>query len=109
MLTHVHSCVCVFYAYLYNMILHGYGLYAASNSKIVQVRETPYTRLCETKKILTVNGQYPGPTIHVHKGETIVVDVYNMGNYNITLHWYLKYNADIFDLNFLCFPQFHVN
>ncbi|KAG5544229.1 hypothetical protein RHGRI_016848 [Rhododendron griersonianum] len=52
------------------------------------VRETPYTRLCETKKILTVNGQYPGPTIHVHKGETIVVDVYNMGNYNITLHWH---------------------
>ncbi|KAH7850187.1 hypothetical protein Vadar_028980 [Vaccinium darrowii] len=52
------------------------------------VRETPFTRLCETKNILTVNGLYPGPTIHVHKGETIVVDVYNMGNYNITLHWH---------------------
>ncbi|KAH7860397.1 hypothetical protein Vadar_012968 [Vaccinium darrowii] len=52
------------------------------------VNETPFTRLCETKNILTVNGLFPGPTIEVHKGETIVVDVYNMGNYNITLHWH---------------------
>ncbi|GLT31608.1 hypothetical protein SLA2020_063370 [Shorea laevis] len=52
------------------------------------VKEVPYTRLCSTKNILTVNGQYPGPTLYVHKGDTIVVDVYNRGKYNITIHWH---------------------
>ncbi|RXI08150.1 hypothetical protein DVH24_022294 [Malus domestica] len=28
------------------------------------VEETPYKRLCSTKNILTVNGQFPGPTLH---------------------------------------------
>ncbi|RDX69552.1 Laccase-21, partial [Mucuna pruriens] len=52
------------------------------------VREAQYTRLCSTKSILTVNGNFPGPTIRVHRGETIFVNVYNKGNFNITLHWY---------------------
>ncbi|KAE8077303.1 hypothetical protein FH972_015875 [Carpinus fangiana] len=52
------------------------------------VEETPYTRLCRTKNILTVNGLFPGPTLHVHKGDTIIVDVHNKGNYNITIHWH---------------------
>ena len=54
----------------------------------LQIKETPYTRLCSTKKILTVNGQFPGPALHVHKGDTIFVDVHNQGNFNITIHWY---------------------
>ncbi|RVW20910.1 putative laccase-16 [Vitis vinifera] len=43
------------------------------------VKEASYTRLCSTKNILTVNGQFPGPTIYAKKGETIIVDVYNRG------------------------------
>ncbi|GKV47626.1 hypothetical protein SLEP1_g54509 [Rubroshorea leprosula] len=54
----------------------------------MDVKEVPYTRLCSTKNILTVNGQYPGPTLYVHKGDTIVVDVHNRGKYNITIHWH---------------------
>ncbi|RVX01193.1 putative laccase-9 [Vitis vinifera] len=52
------------------------------------VREASYTRLCSTKDILTVNGQFPGPTIHAMKGETIIVDVYNRGKENVTIHWH---------------------
>ncbi|KAI9177036.1 hypothetical protein LWI28_023099 [Acer negundo] len=52
------------------------------------VEDTPYTRLCSTKNILTVNGQFPGPTLYVSKGDTIIVDVYNKANYNITIHWH---------------------
>ncbi|XP_061344138.1 laccase-14-like [Gastrolobium bilobum] len=52
------------------------------------VRDAPYTKLCSTKNILTVNGQFPGPTLHVTKGENIIVDVYNRANYNITIHWH---------------------
>ena len=53
----------------------------------LKVKNVPYTRLCSTKNILTVNGQFPGPTLHVNKGDTIVVDVLNKANYNITIHW----------------------
>ncbi|GKV32442.1 hypothetical protein SLEP1_g41051 [Rubroshorea leprosula] len=62
-----------------------YHCQACPHYKFV-VKEVPYTRLCSTKNILTVNGQFPGPTLYVNKGDTIVVDVYNRGKYNITLH-----------------------
>ncbi|KAJ3695598.1 hypothetical protein LUZ60_000975 [Juncus effusus] len=52
------------------------------------IEETPCTRLCHTKNILTVNGQFPGPTIYARKGDTVFVDVINKGNKNITLHWH---------------------
>ncbi|XP_076936689.1 laccase-15-like [Bidens hawaiensis] len=52
------------------------------------VKEASYTRLCETKDILTVNGQFPGPTLHVRKEDTIYVKVHNNGRYNITIHWH---------------------
>ncbi|KAG5525394.1 hypothetical protein RHGRI_031898 [Rhododendron griersonianum] len=55
---------------------------------VVAVKETPYTRLCSTKKILTINGKFPGPTLYVHKGDTVIVDVYNKGKENITIHWH---------------------
>ncbi|CAJ2640994.1 unnamed protein product [Trifolium pratense] len=52
------------------------------------VKEARYTRLCSTKSILTVNGKFPGPTIRVHNGDTIYVNVYNKGKHNITIHWH---------------------
>ncbi|KAL9237670.1 hypothetical protein vseg_012191 [Gypsophila vaccaria] len=52
------------------------------------VKEASYTRLCNTKSILTVNGRYPGPTIYVHKGDTVLVNVINHSKHNITLHWH---------------------
>ncbi|XP_071737747.1 laccase-14-like [Rutidosis leptorrhynchoides] len=52
------------------------------------VQETKYTRLCSSKNILTVNGQYPGPTISARKGDTIIVDVVNNATQNITIHWH---------------------
>ncbi|KAE8727806.1 Laccase-14 [Hibiscus syriacus] len=53
-----------------------------------QVKEASYTRLCSTKKILNVNGQFPGPTLEVQYGETVYVNVYNQGKQNITIHWH---------------------
>nr|CAD1826863.1 unnamed protein product [Ananas comosus var. bracteatus] len=52
------------------------------------IEETNYTRLCRTKSILTVNGQFPGPTIYARNGDTVIVKVYNRASYNITLHWH---------------------
>ncbi|ONH90329.1 hypothetical protein PRUPE_8G046900 [Prunus persica] len=52
------------------------------------VKEATYTRLCSTKKILTVNGKFPGPVLQAHKGDTIYVNVHNKGSHNITIHWH---------------------
>ncbi|GLJ17035.1 hypothetical protein SUGI_0294720 [Cryptomeria japonica] len=46
------------------------------------------TRLCNTQTIVTVNGQFPGPTIEVQEGDNLVVEVTNSGPYNVTIHWH---------------------
>ncbi|XP_044960628.1 putative laccase-9 [Hordeum vulgare subsp. vulgare] len=52
------------------------------------IKESNYTRLCKEKTVLTVNGQFPGPTIYAHKGDLLIVNVYNQGDKNITIHWH---------------------
>ncbi|GMJ02203.1 laccase 14 [Hibiscus trionum] len=52
------------------------------------VAEKNFTRLCKTKSMLVVNGQFPGPTIYVHKGDTVFVNVHNHGDYGLTVHWH---------------------
>ncbi|URD86768.1 laccase-17-like [Musa troglodytarum] len=46
------------------------------------------TRLCYTKSIITVNGQYPGPTIFARDGDRVVVNVVNHVRDNVTIHWH---------------------
>ncbi|EOA39995.1 hypothetical protein CARUB_v10008683mg [Capsella rubella] len=46
------------------------------------------TRLCHTKQLLTVNGQYPGPTVAVHEGDTVEIKVTNRIAHNTTIHWH---------------------
>jgi laccase len=45
-------------------------------------------RLCKTHNIVTVNGQFPGPTLEVREGDTLVVNVVNRAQYDITIHWH---------------------
>ncbi|TVU07566.1 hypothetical protein EJB05_40928 [Eragrostis curvula] len=52
------------------------------------IKRVNVTRLCCQRSILTVNGQFPGPTIYARKGDVIVVNVYNHGDRNITIHWH---------------------
>ncbi|XP_010521293.1 PREDICTED: laccase-15 [Tarenaya hassleriana] len=52
------------------------------------VEDVPYKKLCSSKRIMTVNGKFPGPTLRVHKGETIFVNVINRASDNVTLHWH---------------------
>ncbi|OIS97964.1 PREDICTED: laccase-4-like [Nicotiana attenuata] len=46
------------------------------------------TRLCQTKSIVTVNGQLPGPTITAREGERLLIKVVNHVQYNISIHWH---------------------
>ncbi|GFP79020.1 putative laccase-9 [Phtheirospermum japonicum] len=52
------------------------------------MRDAPYTRLCSSKSILTVNGQFPGPTLYVTEGDTLIIDVINRATQNVTIHWH---------------------
>ncbi|KAK9985254.1 hypothetical protein SO802_030205 [Lithocarpus litseifolius] len=46
------------------------------------------TRLCQTKSIVTVNGQIPGPRIIAREGDRLVIKVVNHVQHNITIHWH---------------------
>lgn len=60
--------------------------FATIDSLLLQLQETNFTKLCSTKSMLTVNGSFPGPTIVVHKGDTIHGNVHNQGHYGVTIH-----------------------
>ncbi|KAB1220705.1 putative laccase-9 [Morella rubra] len=55
---------------------------------LVHVKETNFSRLCGSKSMLTVNGEFPGPTIAVRKGDRAYVNVHNDGDYGVTIHWH---------------------
>ncbi|CAN4098695.1 unnamed protein product [Withania somnifera] len=59
------------------------------------VQENSFTRLCRTKNIITVNGQFPGPTLTVRNGDTLLVTVFNRARYNVTIHWYCEIFSEI--------------
>ncbi|KAL3826017.1 hypothetical protein ACJIZ3_022046 [Penstemon smallii] len=46
------------------------------------------TRLCHTKSIVTVNGQFPGPRVVAREGDRLVIKVTNHVSNNITIHWH---------------------
>ncbi|KAG6408512.1 hypothetical protein SASPL_131525 [Salvia splendens] len=52
------------------------------------LQDVPYTRLCSSKSILTVNGKFPGPTLYGRVGDTLIVDVINRASENVTIHWH---------------------
>ncbi|PON36298.1 Laccase [Parasponia andersonii] len=49
---------------------------------------TNTTKLCSTKSIVTVNGQFPGPTVYAREDDSVIVRVTNHVNQNMTIHWH---------------------
>jgi laccase len=47
------------------------------------------TRLCGTKSIVTVNGQFPGPELIAREGDRVHVRVINHVPHNMSIHWYV--------------------
>ncbi|KAI3735019.1 hypothetical protein L6452_14505 [Arctium lappa] len=52
------------------------------------VQATKVKRLCKTHNSITVNGQFPGPTLEVNNGDSLVIHVVNKARYNVTIHWH---------------------
>lgn len=63
-------------------------LHAKTHYHEFVIQGTPVKRLCKTHNIITVNGQYPGPTLEVNNGDTLAVKVVNRARYNATIHWH---------------------
>ncbi|KAJ7524526.1 hypothetical protein O6H91_17G009800 [Diphasiastrum complanatum] len=53
-----------------------------------QVNYQQVTRLCNTKSLVSVNGQFPGPTIFAQEGDQLVIKVTNNVKSNVTIHWH---------------------
>ncbi|GLJ37011.1 hypothetical protein SUGI_0749940 [Cryptomeria japonica] len=71
------------FSVLFNSLARAYF-----HNYIFVIKPTTITRLCNTHNIITVNGQFPGPTLYVANGDTLCVKVYNRGKYNATIHWH---------------------
>ncbi|GKV23653.1 hypothetical protein SLEP1_g33357 [Rubroshorea leprosula] len=52
------------------------------------IEQKEVSRLCHRKALLTVNGEYPGPTIAVQEGDNVEVKVTNRISQNTTIHWH---------------------
>lgn len=53
------------------------------------IGETSYNKLCTGEvSVMTVNGSIPGPALNLTKGQTFRVNVYNQGQYGLTIHWH---------------------
>ncbi|KAL5164415.1 Laccase-3 [Glycine soja] len=52
------------------------------------IQAKPVRRLCKTQNIITVNGQFPGPTVEARNGDFVVIKVVNAAQYNISIHWH---------------------
>ncbi|KAJ1417725.1 Multicopper oxidase, type 1 [Sesbania bispinosa] len=73
-------------------VLLASALLSSANAKTHEhefvVEATKVKRLCKTHNSITVNGQYPGPTLEINNGDTLVVKVTNKARYNVTIHWH---------------------
>jgi laccase len=46
------------------------------------------TRLCHTRSLVSVNGQFPGPPLVAREGDRVIVKVANHIANNVTIHWH---------------------
>ncbi|GAB4833916.1 hypothetical protein Ancab_032163 [Ancistrocladus abbreviatus] len=66
-------------------------------SQLVSARDVRHTfhvqnltvqKLCQERVITAVNGHTPGPLLHVHEGDRLIIHVINNSPYNVTIHWH---------------------
>lgn len=70
------------------LVLSCDGVSAATKYFHFTIQNTTVTRNCYTKSLVSVNGQFPGPTQYVTEGDEVVVNVTNLVSYNVTIHWH---------------------
>ncbi|KAH7434979.1 hypothetical protein KP509_06G043600 [Ceratopteris richardii] len=84
----MHSEIVVWWVFLLVLGSSSGSVFARTRYFNFTVQTTNVTRLCYTKALLTVNGQFPGPTSYVREGDRVVVNVTNLSSYDLTIHWH---------------------
>ncbi|KAM0908534.1 hypothetical protein ACQ4PT_015396 [Festuca glaucescens] len=84
---HAAASACPFLALVVLLALPGLAA-GITRHYTFNVRMTNVTRLCGSKSIPTVNGQFPGPKLVAREGDRLVVKVHNHVNYNVSFHWH---------------------
>ncbi|KAJ7559007.1 hypothetical protein O6H91_04G065700 [Diphasiastrum complanatum] len=46
------------------------------------------SRICHSKVLVSVNGEFPGPTVYAEQGDRLLVKVTNHVHSNVTIHWH---------------------
>ncbi|XP_068643254.1 laccase-17-like [Aristolochia californica] len=82
------TMVILFFAATVLLILPELSLAQHTRHYNFHIRLHNVTRLCKTKSIVTVNGQFPGPRIFAREGDRVVVKVTNHVANNVTIHWH---------------------
>ncbi|KAL9814802.1 Laccase-16 [Arabidopsis thaliana] len=80
-------CICVLTFFVF-VLLSPTTVHSIIRHYKFNVVMTNTTKLCSSKPIVTVNGQFPGPTIVAREGDTILIKVVNHVKYNVSIHWH---------------------
>ncbi|CAE6250595.1 unnamed protein product [Arabidopsis arenosa] len=54
----------------------------------LEIKMQNVTRLCHTKSLVSVNGQFPGPKLIAREGDQVLIKVVNQVSNNISIHWH---------------------
>ncbi|KAL3834800.1 hypothetical protein ACJIZ3_009536 [Penstemon smallii] len=87
-MTNTSNPICYLLFFLSLLLISSSMTNAKTHYHDFVVQATPVKRLCKTHNTITVNGMYPGPTLEVNNGDTLVVNVMNRAQYNVTIHWH---------------------
>ncbi|KAM5560158.1 laccase-17-like [Rosa sericea] len=55
---------------------------------IFNIKYHNVTRLCSTRRIISVNGKFPGPRLVAREGDQVLIKVVNRIKENVTIHWH---------------------
>ncbi|KAF5747560.1 laccase-17-like isoform X2 [Tripterygium wilfordii] len=80
------SSLCFMWVFLPQLVLAKHA--PVTRSYKFEIKLQNVTRLCKTKSIVTVNGQFPGPRIITREGDRLLIKVVNHVPNNITIHWH---------------------
>ncbi|PPS13085.1 hypothetical protein GOBAR_AA07575 [Gossypium barbadense] len=72
----------------YTVYLLTLYLGSPSTTSLTYVKLHNVTRLCHTRSIVSVNGQFPRPRIVAREGDQLLIKVVNHVPNNISIHWH---------------------
>ena len=84
--SHVFTLMVICFITLFSSSVHGQGKIRRFKWEVKYELKSPD---CFEKLVITINGQFPGPTIKAQQGDTIIVELKNsFMTENVVVHWH---------------------